>query len=115
MVLEDQSKDLVTINTPHKGLHRYTRMLFGIAPAPAIFQRTMDIVLQEIPRTICYIDDILITGVNDQEHLANLEEVLRRLQYHGITLKKNKCKFMCNCVEYFGYTVDSEGLHVTQL
>ena len=48
----------------------------------------MDIILQGIPRTICYIDDILITGVNDQEHLANLEEVLRQLQYHGITLKK---------------------------
>ena len=112
MVLDDQSKDLVTINT-HKGLYRYTRMPFGIAPAPAIFQRTMDIVLQGIPRTICYIDDILITGVNDQEHLANLEEVLRRLQYHGITLKKNKCKFMCDSVEYLGYTVDSEGLHVT--
>lgn len=89
MVLDDQSKDLVTINT-HKGLYRYTRMPFGIAPAPAIFQRTMDIVLQGIPRTICYIDDILITGVNDQEHLANLEEVLRRLQYHGITLKKKQ-------------------------
>ena len=65
-------------------------MPFGIAPTSAIFQRTMDIVLQVIPRTICYMDDILITGVNAQEHLVNLEDVLQRLQYHGITLKKKQ-------------------------
>ena len=89
MLLDDQSKGLVTINT-HRGLYQYTRIRFGIASAPAIFQRIMDIILQGIPHTICYIDDILITGVDDQEHLANLKEVLRRLQYHGITLKKTK-------------------------
>ena len=66
MLLDDQSKGLVTTNT-HHGLYQYTRMPFGIASAPAIFQRT--------PHTICYIDDILITGVDNQEHLANLEEV----------------------------------------
>ena len=81
MLLDNQSKGLVTINT-HRGLYQYTRMPFRIASAPAIFQRTMDIILQGIPHTICYIDDILITGVNDQGHLANLEEVLQRLQYH---------------------------------
>ena len=50
---------------------------------------TMDIILQRIPHTSCYID-ILITGVDDQERLTNLEEVLRCLKYHGIMLKINK-------------------------
>ena len=75
MLLDDQSKGLVTINT-HRELYQYTRMPFGIASAPAIFQQTMDIILQGIPHTICNIDDILIIGVDDQEHLTNLEEVL---------------------------------------
>ena len=75
MLLDDQSKGLVTINT-HRGLYQYTTMPFRIASAPAIFQRTMDIILQGIPHTICCFDDIVITGVDDQEHLANLEEVL---------------------------------------
>ena len=75
MLLDDQSKGLVTINT-HRGLYQYTRIPFGIASAPAIFQQTMDIILQGIPHTICYIDDILITGDDDQEYLANLKEVL---------------------------------------
>ena len=72
MVLDDDSKDLVTINT-HRDLYRYTRLPFRISSAPALFQRTMDIILQGIPHTICYIDDILVTGVNNQEHLTNLE------------------------------------------
>ena len=113
MVLNDDSKDLVTINT-HCRLYRYTRLPFGIASAPALFQRTMDIILQGIPHTICYIDDILVTGENNQEHLNNLEEVLRRLMHHGITLKKEKCNFMSESVEYLGHVIDSQGLHVKQ-
>ena len=40
--LEEESKEFVTIST-HKGLFRYNLMLpFGVAAAPAIFQRTME-------------------------------------------------------------------------
>ena len=59
--LDEESKACVTINT-HLGLYRYTRLPFSVASAPAIFQRTMDTLLQGIPGVICYIDDILITG-----------------------------------------------------
>ena len=39
--LEQQSKQLVTINT-HKGSYCYSRLLFGILAAPSIFQHTME-------------------------------------------------------------------------
>ena len=42
--LEQQSKQLVTINT-HMGLYCYSRLSFGISAAPSIFQRTMENVL----------------------------------------------------------------------
>ena len=48
LLLEDDSKNFTTINT-HQGMYRYTRLPFGIASAPAIFQRTMDSILQGIP------------------------------------------------------------------
>ena len=94
LLLDEKSKELMTINT-HKGLFRYTRLPFGVASAPAIFQRTMDSILQGIPRVCCYIDDILISGETDEEHLQNLEAVLGRLQDHGVTVKQSKCKFLC--------------------
>ena len=112
MLLDEESRKLVTINT-HKGLYRYTRLPFGIAPAPAIFQKTMDTILQGLPRVICYIDDILLTGSTDEEHYSNLEEVLKRLQDHGIKLKAEKCSFMQKSVEFLGHRIDREGLHTT--
>ena len=39
-------------------------------------------------------------------HLANLEEVLRRLVEHGVT---SKCSFLRKLVEYLGHVVDCEG------
>ena len=72
MSLDEKSRELVTINT-HKGLYQYTRLPFGIASAPAIFQKMMDVVLQGLPQLICYLDDILIIGSSDEEHLANVE------------------------------------------
>lgn len=60
-----------SINT-HKGLYQYKRLVFGIASAPAIWQRTMEQVLKDIPSTQCYLDDILVTGKNDEDHLQNL-------------------------------------------
>ena len=47
MEVDDESKEYLTINTS-KGLFRYNRLPFGISSAPAIFQRTMETVLQGI-------------------------------------------------------------------
>ena len=110
LILEEDSKKYTTINT-HKGLYQYTRLPFGIASSPAIFQKIMDLILQGIPNVQCYIDDILVTGTTDAEHLNNLHEVLRRLEEHGLRVKREKCKFMQNFVDFLGHRIDAEGLH----
>jgi nucleotide-binding universal stress UspA family protein len=46
--------------------------------------KPMDTILEGIPKAMCYIDDILITGDNTAEHLEILAKVLRRLEEHGI-------------------------------
>ena len=81
--LQEESREFVTVNTLI-GLYRYTRLPFGIASAPAIFQRMMDTILQGLNYVQCYIDDISVTGADDDEHFHNLEEVLRN---HGIRVK----------------------------
>ena len=61
-----------------------------IASAPAIFQRFMESLLQNIPGVIVYIDDILITGKNDEEHLKSLVTILKRIEDAGMLLEKEK-------------------------
>ena len=57
-------KAYVTINT-QKGLYQYIRLPFGVASAPSIFQRTMENLLQGIPKVCVYLDNILITGATE--------------------------------------------------
>ena len=74
----------------------------------------MDTILQGVPNTICYLDDILVTGKNETEHLRNLEEVLKRLQQNGLRVKPAKCKFLQPSVEYLGHRIDASGVHTTK-
>ena len=53
----------------------------------------------------------MITGKTEQEHLATLDTVLSKLKMDGLRLKKTKCSFMTDSVQYLGHTVDSKGLH----
>ena len=55
-VLLDERSKCCAINT-HQGLCKYNQLPFQISPAPAMFQKLMDTVLQGIPGVICYIDD----------------------------------------------------------
>ena len=73
----------------------------------------MDQILQGMKRVTCYIDDVSITGETEEEHLSNLEEVLRRFCEHNVRLKKVKCKFMRDSVEYLGHRIDAQGIHAT--
>ncbi len=55
-------------------------------------------------------DDILITGLDDNHHLSNLEKVLQRLDRYGLRLKLEKCKFMQPSVTYMGVELSVKGI-----
>ena len=93
MLVDDSSKEFLTINT-HKGLYRFNRLPYGVASAPGIFQRMMEQLLNGIPHVGVLLDNVLITGITEEEHLVNLEAVLKRLWDAGLRLKVSNCQFM---------------------
>ena len=96
------------------GLFKYNRLVFGITSVPAIWQRTMDQILEGTSRISCILDDMIVTGKSDAEHLANLEEVLGRLHHHGLRANKSKCEFFKEKITFCGHDdIDSESLRKT--
>lgn len=76
--LDESSKEKLVINT-HKGLLQYNRLPFGVASAPSLFQQIMDQMLAGLDGTVCYLDDIIVTGRNQTDHLSNLKQVFQRI------------------------------------
>ncbi|KRY40653.1 Uncharacterized protein T01_3330 [Trichinella spiralis] len=105
--LDEESKRILVINT-HKGLYHYNRLPFGVASAPAIFQKVMDTMLAGIPNVAAYLDDIILTGATDDEHRRTLKLVLGRLKEFGLRIHKEKCIFFQREVEYLGHILSSK-------
>lgn len=107
--LDIESQDYVTLNTP-KGLFKYKRLPYGIASSPAIWQRFIDQVLSGLDGTCAFIDDVIVTGKDDQEHLENLSKVFERFRTYNLRVKPEKCVFMANEIVYMGIRISAQGI-----
>ena len=114
MEVTEESKKYLTINTHKAGLFQCNRLVFAVTSCPAIWQRAIDQVLQGVPDTQCILDYMIITGKTDEEHLENLDKLLKRLQDAGLKANKEKCEFFRDRVQFCGHEIDSEGLHKMQ-
>jgi len=113
MPIHPSSQELLVIST-HLGFFRYKRMVFGVASAAAAFQKAMDQILAGIPGVGWFLDDVIITGQNTEEHIDRLRIVLDRLKKAGIHLKQEKCKWLQDSVTYLGHRIDKTGIHPTE-
>ena len=113
IALDEDSMKYTTVNT-HCGLFEYVRLPFGISTAVGLFQRAIETLLKGKRGVSVYLDDILITGDTEEEHLENLRNMLECLQENGPKLKREKCDFFLSAVEYLGYTVTAEGIKSTE-
>jgi len=106
--LSTNSREYLTINTL-KGLFRFTRLTFGVASAPAIFQSTIDQILLGSKNVFCYLDDILIGEETVEKCKQNLELVLDKLNKFNVSINLDKCKFRLRVAQTVKkYILDSE-------
>ena len=61
-----------------------TGMPYGVKPATGTFQRFIENAFANIPYTAVKVDDILISGKTDTDHLENIEKVFK-------SIKRNRC------------------------
>jgi hypothetical protein len=94
------------------GLYEYKAMPFGLAGAPATFERCMELILRGLQwkTLILYLDDIIVFGDSEEAFLSRLEEVLKRLTTAGLKLKPSKCELFKHEVSFLGYVVTATGI-----
>ncbi|XP_055904054.1 uncharacterized protein K02A2.6-like [Eupeodes corollae] len=110
--LDDESKEMAVINTPF-GLYQYQRLPFGISSEPGEFQNIMEQLFADLPVAV-YLDDIVVSGKDDMEHLQTLKEVFGRLQSNRFRCNQLKCTFAKKELEYLGHTLSAAGIRPSE-
>ena len=90
--------------------YEFNRCPFGLAQAPAYFQRLVNKVLVGLPFTFGYLDDVLIYSPNVKTHLKHLRQVFQRMREADLRLKMEKCNFLKAHLQYLGHIISGKGI-----
>ena len=108
--VDEETSFLLAVNTP-AGLHRVTRLPYGIKVAPAIFQRIMDGLLGGIKNVVVYQDNIFVRADSALELKSLLQRVLSILSESGFTVNAQKCTWLTTELRALGFMVSAKGIH----
>ena len=112
MAQEDKNK--TAFITPH-GIWRFNRMPFGLANAPATFQRFLnDSLSTNIKNEECrvYIDDIIVASTTFEEHLKQLRSVFESIRKAKVLLKAPKCNLGYDRVKHLGRIIEGSRISI---
>jgi hypothetical protein len=87
-------------------------MPFGLCNAPATFECIMNSVLEPFLRKfiIVFMDDILIYSSSLVDRATHIKLVLELLRGHKFYVKKSKCSFARQELEYLGHIISGVGV-----
>ena len=108
--LTEESSKLLVINT-HKGRYRFKRMPFGAKMSQDVFQMKMDLIMERCPGVISIHDDIVVYGVSEEDHDANLVNLLNVAQIEGLVLNSKKLELKRPRDSFFGAEYSADGMH----
>lgn len=84
-------------------------MPFGLCNAPSTYQRIADSTLKNTTHSHPYIDDVLTHSHSFEEHLVDLRQVLLSYRNSKLQLRKTKCKFGYQQIEFVGHLLTPSG------
>ena len=90
-----ESQQYIAFTVGNLGFYEFTCMPFRLCNVPVTFQHFMQNTLGELNLTDCviYLDDVIIFGCMEEEHLEHLHVVFERFREFNLKLKPSKCLF----------------------
>ena len=94
--IEENHKERTAFTVGPLGFYEFNKMSFGLANAPATYQRLQERCLGDLHLKICfiYLDDLIIFSKTYEEHLDRLKQVFDRIRSYGLKLSQKKCSFL---------------------
>ena len=108
--LSDSAKPKSAFVLSSLGKYQFNRVPFGLAQAPAYFQKLINDILKGCNFAMGYLDNIIIYSRTEKEHLEHLEEIFDRLRAAGLKLKLEKCSFFKRHIQYLGHLISADGI-----
>ena len=109
MVLSEKSRPKSAFLSSF-GKWEFKRCLFGLAQAPAYFQRLVNEVLSGLTFAFGYLDDILVYSPSMKTHLEHLRKLFIKLREANLKRNKVKCNFLKKHIQYLGHIVLEKGI-----
>lgn len=111
--VSEKTQTYLAFSTPC-GRYCFTRVPFGIATAPEVFQQVISQILEGLPNVVNSMDDILVHGKTSEELQKHTDAVLTVLREAGAKLNLQKCVFDQPTVKFLGHVLTREGLRIDE-
>ena len=96
----------------HHCIHRLINHVYTKANNLVLsFAPTTDLIMERCPGVISIHDDIVVYGVSDEDHDANLINLLNVAQVEGLVLNSKKLELKRPRVSFFGAEYSANGMH----
>lgn len=109
--LNKKSRPLTAFSTDF-GMFQWTVLPFGISVAPASFTRMMTLAFSglEPNKAFIYMDDIIIVGFSEKNHLDNIRDIFNTCRQFNLRINPLKCDFFRHEVNFLGHKCTANGV-----
>lgn len=111
ITLDENSREY-TAFTSDQGTFQWKVLPFGLNVAPNSFCRMMALAFAGVPpeRSFMYMDDIIVIGKSENNHLENLEKIFDTCKRYNLKLNPTKCSFFRPEVSFLGHNCTQDGV-----
>jgi hypothetical protein len=88
----------------------------GLSNSPAVFSAMMNRIFGPYldDFVIVYLDDLVIYSTDLDTHMKHLEIIFKVMREHTLCVKRSKCTFGVEKVEFCGHTISKRGVEISK-